>query len=109
MRPMRALWLLAALGGSAVAGFLALHLTAAWGLPSPVLPIISVVTFVGLGLLLISLGLVVRADQRRIERAAEQARLKNEAPRHPERWLHPLQAMRVAVVTRLPPTPVRWS
>ncbi|WP_147103225.1 DUF3180 family protein [Nesterenkonia populi] len=97
MTPMRPAWLLVIFGASALAGFLAAHLTAAVGISSPVLPIISVITFVGLGVLLLALGLVVRSDQRRIERAAHEAGLKNEEPRHPARRLHPLQALRVAV------------
>lgn len=91
MSRLRPLWLLIIAGAAALGGLLVTALMATAGFGSPVLPRTSLITLLGIALIILTLGLLVYRDQRRIAQAAEQGL---RAPRTPRR-MHPLQAVRV--------------
>lgn len=73
---------------AAVAGFITTVSMSGQGMGSPVLPRTSLVTLLGIALIVLTLGLLVWRDQRRIAAAAAKGR-------RIERSLHPLHAVRV--------------
>ncbi|HIW98630.1 MAG TPA: DUF3180 domain-containing protein [Candidatus Nesterenkonia stercoripullorum] len=123
MSALRPGWLLLITVTAAIGGFVATSVMAASGIRSPVLPISSVVTLAGVGLIVLGLGLVVHRDQRRGRAADEEAELRRRHPREPDentgdypertsdtgrisrqrpkpRRLHPLQAVRVVAAAQ---------
>lgn len=88
MSRLSALRLLLIAALAALAGFITTVWMSAQGMGSPVLPRTSLVTVLGIALIVLTLGLLVWRDQRRIARAAAQGRRR-------QRSLHPLHAVRV--------------
>jgi len=88
MSRLRPLWLLIIVASAALAGFIATVIMAGQGFGSPVLPRTSLITLLGIAAILLTLGLLVWRDQRRITAAAQKG---ERSPRS----LHPLQAVRV--------------
>ena len=80
------LLLIAAL--AALAGFVTTVSMSSHGMGSPVLPRTSLVTLLGIAMVVLTLGLLVWRDQRRIATAAKEGRRS-------QRSLHPLHAVRV--------------
>ncbi|MCH8561021.1 DUF3180 domain-containing protein [Nesterenkonia sp. LB17] len=73
---------------AALVGFITTVYLSAHGMGSPVLPRTSLVTLLGIALIVLTLGLMVWRDQRRIATAAAKGRRS-------QRSLHPLHAVRV--------------
>lgn len=94
MNQLRPVWLLIIAVGAAVAGYAASVLMAAAGYGSPALPMASVVTLTIIGLLILTLGILVWWDLKRITDVAEKRR-RGDDVRRPGRRVHPLQAVRV--------------
>ncbi|WP_022873361.1 DUF3180 domain-containing protein [Nesterenkonia alba] len=92
---LQPLWLLLICAGAVLAGYLATVLMVAAGYSSPVLPMSSAITLAAIGLIILVLGILVWADQRRLQRADDTARREHTTPVRPTRRLHPLQAVRV--------------
>ncbi|TDS87690.1 DUF3180 domain-containing protein [Nesterenkonia aurantiaca] len=88
MSRLSALRLLIIAAHSALVGFITTVYMSAQGMGSPVLPRTSLVTLLGIALIVLTLGLLVWRDQRRIASAAAKGR-------RGQRSLHPLHAVRV--------------
>ena len=100
MSRLHPVWLLIISAGAALLGYLATVGMISAGHGSPVLPMSSAVTLVGVGLIVLALGILVWWDQRRLLKAADESRRRSRAGQPPSysapaRRLHPLQAARV--------------
>ncbi|WP_261624226.1 DUF3180 domain-containing protein [Nesterenkonia marinintestina] len=110
MTRLRPLWLLALSAGAVVLGLVAAVVMAGAGYGAPVLPNSALVTLIGVGAVILTLGIVVRRDMARLEAAARREREREarrdaggaEEPRgpRPARRVSPLFAVRVVAAAQ---------
>lgn len=110
MSRLRPLWLLAICAGAVILGLLAASAMAGAGYGAPVLPYSALITLIGVALIILTLGIVVRRDMARLEAAARRERERRaqkeaggeQEPRQPTpaRRISPLFAVRVVAAAQ---------
>lgn len=109
MSRLRPVWLLLISAGAVVLGVVAAAAMAGAGYGAPVLPRSALITLIGVGAVILTLGIVVRRDMARLEAAARRERERQarrdageEEPRTPKpvRRISPLFAVRVVAAAQ---------